>query len=143
MELFGCGAGRFRAARAPGACRGAAHRSDRDRARGRAGAAAQGNSRRKNRRLAVPAKLRMDAMQIEDGQQQYERRFTDALQFMWGKGFLSPGGPEEVEEMLSLCAIAGRSVLDIGSGLGGVDLLLATKHEAAEVIGIDVEPQLI
>jgi len=82
-------------------------------------------------------------MQIEDGQHQYERRFTDALQFMWGKGFLSPGGPEEVEEMLSSCTIAGCRVLDIGSGLGGVDLLLAAKHGAAEVIGIDVEPQLI
>jgi phosphoethanolamine N-methyltransferase len=74
---------------------------------------------------------------------QYEHRFTEALQFMWGKGFLSPGGPEEVEEMLSGCTLAGRSVLDIGSGLGGVDLLLATAHGAAEVIGIDVEPQLI
>jgi len=74
---------------------------------------------------------------------QYERQFTEALQFMWGKGFLSPGGPEEVEEMLSGCTLAGRSVLDIGSGLGGVDLLLATAHGAAEVIGIDVEPQLI
>jgi ubiquinone/menaquinone biosynthesis C-methylase UbiE len=74
---------------------------------------------------------------------QYERRFTDALQFMWGKGFLSPGGPEEVEEMLAGCSLTGLSVLDIGSGLGGVDLLLATKHGAAEVIGIDVEPQLI
>jgi ubiquinone/menaquinone biosynthesis C-methylase UbiE len=74
---------------------------------------------------------------------QYERRFTDALQFMWGKGFLSPGGPEEVEDMLSGQMLSGRSVLDIGSGLGGVDLLLATKHGAGEVIGIDVEPQLI
>jgi phosphoethanolamine N-methyltransferase len=74
---------------------------------------------------------------------QYERRFTDALQFMWGKGFLSPGGPEEVKEMLRGCSIAGCRVLDIGSGLGGVDLLLAKKYDAAEVIGIDVEPQLI
>jgi hypothetical protein len=24
---------------------------------------------------------------------QYEREFAEALQFMWGKGFLSPGGP--------------------------------------------------
>jgi phosphoethanolamine N-methyltransferase len=62
---------------------------------------------------------------------------------MWGKGFLSPGGPEEVEDMLSGHTLSGRSVLDIGSGLGGVDLLLVTKHGAGEVIGIDVEPQLI
>jgi phosphoethanolamine N-methyltransferase len=74
---------------------------------------------------------------------QYDRAFTDALQFMWGKGFLSPGGAEEVEEMLSGCQLSGLRVLDIGSGLGGIDILLATKHGAAEVIGIDVEPQLV
>src|SRR5687767_4117812 len=73
---------------------------------------------------------------------QYDHAFTDALQFMWGKGFLSPGGAEEVEEMLSGCQLSGLRVLDIGSGLGGIDILLATKHGAAEVIGIDVEPQL-
>jgi hypothetical protein len=28
------------------------------------------------------------------------KAFTDALQFMWGDGLLSPGGPEEVAEML-------------------------------------------
>jgi ubiquinone/menaquinone biosynthesis C-methylase UbiE len=74
---------------------------------------------------------------------QYERQFTDALQFMWGEGFLSPGGPEEVEEMLGGYSIAGQRVLDIGSGLGGVDVLLVAKHGAAEVVGIDVESQLI
>jgi ubiquinone/menaquinone biosynthesis C-methylase UbiE len=74
---------------------------------------------------------------------QYEREFTDALQFMWGKGFLSPGGPEEVEQMLAGYSIAGRRVLDIGSGLGGVDVLLVTQHGAAEVVGIDVESQLV
>jgi SAM-dependent methyltransferase len=74
---------------------------------------------------------------------QYERQFTDALQFMWGEGFLSPGGPEEVKVMLAGTDIAGCRILDIGSGLGGVDALLVTQHGAAEVIGIDVELQLV
>ncbi|HEY7750103.1 MAG TPA: methyltransferase domain-containing protein [Aestuariivirgaceae bacterium] len=74
---------------------------------------------------------------------QYEQGFTDALQFMWGKGFLSPGGPEEIDELVAGLSIAGSRILDIGSGLGGVDLHLATKHDAAEIVGIDVEPQLI
>lgn len=72
---------------------------------------------------------------------QYAKDFTDALQFMWGDGFLSPGGPEEVGEMVDGIDLVGRRVLDIGSGLGGVDALLATTHGAAEVIGIDVEEQ--
>jgi SAM-dependent methyltransferase len=74
---------------------------------------------------------------------QYAKDFTDALQFMWGEGFLSPGGPEEVAEMVAGIDLTGKRVLDVGSGLGGVDILLATKHGAAEVIGIDVEQQLV
>ena len=74
---------------------------------------------------------------------QYAKDFTDALQFMWGDGFLSPGGPEEVAEMVAGIDLTGKRVLDVGSGLGGVDILLATKHGAAEVVGIDVEPQLV
>jgi ubiquinone/menaquinone biosynthesis C-methylase UbiE len=92
---------------------------------------------------STPVMLEWQPFLLEQSNMQYERRFTDALQFMWGKGFLSPGGPEEVEEMLAGYDLAGLRVLDIGSGLGGVDLLLAAKHGAAEVIGIDVEPQLI
>lgn len=74
---------------------------------------------------------------------QYAKAFTDALQFMWGEGFLSPGGPEEVAQMLADDSLAGKQVLDIGSGLGGVDALLVERHGAREVVGIDVENQLV
>lgn len=74
---------------------------------------------------------------------QYAKTFTDALQYVWGPGFLSPGGSEEVAEMLEGLDIRGKHVLDIGSGLGGVDLLLVARHGAAQVIGVDVEEQLI
>lgn len=74
---------------------------------------------------------------------QYAKAFTDALQFMWGEGFLSPGGPEEVDQMLAQYKLDGKSVLDIGSGLGGVDALLVERYAAREVVGIDVEKQLV
>ena len=32
---------------------------------------------------------------------QYSQAFVDALQFVWGEGFLSPGGPEEVAALLA------------------------------------------
>lgn len=74
---------------------------------------------------------------------QYAKAFTDALQFMWGEGFLSPGGPQEVADMLAGRNISGWHVLDVGSGLGGVDLVLVQSHGAGSVVGIDVEEQLI
>src|SRR5689334_9151120 len=74
---------------------------------------------------------------------QYSKQFTDALQFVWGRGFLSPGGPEEIKDMLQGRSISGSRVLDIGSGLGGVDLVLVEQHQAGEVVGIDVEAPLV
>ncbi|MFD1985505.1 methyltransferase domain-containing protein [Mesorhizobium newzealandense] len=74
---------------------------------------------------------------------QYPTNLTNALEFIWGEGILSPGGPEEVAQMLEGIDVSGCRVLDIGSGLGGIDVLLAAKHGASAVIGIDVEPQLI
>ena len=65
------------------------------------------------------------------------------LEEMWGDGFLSPGGPEEVERLLAGVDLAGRTVVDIGSGAGGVPLLLANRHGAARVIGLDVEASVV
>ncbi|MER8413011.1 class I SAM-dependent methyltransferase [Mesorhizobium sp. M1342] len=74
---------------------------------------------------------------------QYPKDLTDALEIIWGEGILSPGGPEEIAQMLNGIDLSGSRVLDIGSGLGGVDVLLAAKHGATAVVGIDVEPQLV
>jgi phosphoethanolamine N-methyltransferase len=94
--------------------------------------------------VVVLAWDQFDVRPVKEGaHMQYSKSFTDALQFMWGAGFLSPGGPEEVDDMLRGQSVAGRRVLDIGSGLGGVDLLLVERHGASEVVGIDVEEQLI
>jgi phosphoethanolamine N-methyltransferase len=56
---------------------------------------------------------------------------------------MSPGGTDEVDRYLQGIDIAGLSVLDIGCGLGGVDIHLVLKHKAAEVTGIDIDPSLI
>lgn len=74
---------------------------------------------------------------------EYEKTFTDALQFIWGEGFLSPGGPEEIAAIFHETNLSGQRVLDIGSGLGGIDLLLVQAYGAGHVTGIDVEPELI
>lgn len=71
--------------------------------------------------------------------EEYDEAMVAALELLWGEGFLSPGGPAEVAEILKGTSIAGKSVLDIGCGIGGIDLLLAETYGAAQVIGIDIE----
>lgn len=74
---------------------------------------------------------------------QYTEDFNTALQWMWGDGYLSPGGPEEVAEMLHDVAVSGCYVLDVGSGLGAIDITLVETYGANGVHGVDVEPHLI
>ncbi len=62
---------------------------------------------------------------------------------MWGKGFLSPGGREEIDEILRGMSIKDTKVLDIGCGIGGIDRWLVTEHKARKVIGMDVIEALI
>ena len=65
------------------------------------------------------------------------------LEELWGDGFLSPGGSEEVERLLSGMDLSGRTVVDIGSGAGGIPILLADRCGAARVIGLDVETTMV
>jgi phosphoethanolamine N-methyltransferase len=67
-------------------------------------------------------------------------RFLEAL---WGEGYLSPGGSEEVDRILAGLRLAGKRVLDIGCGSGGITLHLVKDHNAAHVTGFDVEGPVI
>ena len=74
---------------------------------------------------------------------QYPDDFVAGIEWMWGEGFLSPGGPDEVRALLEGVDLTGCRVLDVGSGLGGIDILLVTEHGARGVVGLEVEPQLL
>ena len=73
----------------------------------------------------------------------YSTAFVTALEFVWGEGFLSPGGVEEVEALVGDHDLRGARILDFGCGLGGIDLILAERYGAREVVGIDVVPDVI
>ena len=75
--------------------------------------------------------------------QEYDDKLTTLLEAVWGEGFLSPGGIDEVDRYLAGIGLEGLAVLDIGCGLGGVDIHLVKQHRAAMVTGIDVDQALI
>jgi len=74
---------------------------------------------------------------------EYDEGMQALLQHVWGDGFLSPGGADEVARLLEDVDLRGRRVLDVGCGLGAVDVLLVTRHGAAQVMGIDLDAGLI
>ena len=74
---------------------------------------------------------------------EYDPAMQVLLQLVWGNGFLSPGGPEEIARLLEGSDISGCAVLDIGCGLGAIDQLLVSTYGAASVVGIDVDPALL
>lgn len=74
---------------------------------------------------------------------QYDDAAIRFLEALWSEGYLSPGGPDEVDRVLSGLSLAGKSVLDVGCGAGGIALHLAERHGAAEVTGFDVELPVI
>jgi phosphoethanolamine N-methyltransferase len=77
------------------------------------------------------------------GGELYHRQLIDMLQVVWGEGFLSPGGMEEVARLVGNADLRGLGVLDIGCGAGGIDIALVRMHGAGFVTGIDVEDTVV
>jgi phosphoethanolamine N-methyltransferase len=73
----------------------------------------------------------------------YHRQAVDILQVIWGEGFLSPGGPDEVARLIADADLGGLSLLDIGCGAGGIDIALVRNHGAGFVTAIDVEDTVL
>ncbi|MGI9371239.1 MAG: class I SAM-dependent methyltransferase [Hyphomicrobiales bacterium] len=65
------------------------------------------------------------------------------LETVWGEGYLSPGGSQEVDLVLFGLEFSGLNVLDIGCGAGGVTLRLVQTHNCAHVTGIDIEEPVL
>jgi len=73
----------------------------------------------------------------------YHSRMIAMLEAVWGQGFLSPGGSDEVARIVRDHDLRGLSVLDIGCGAGGIDIALCRTHGAGYVCGIDVEDTVL
>ncbi|MGI9201617.1 MAG: methyltransferase domain-containing protein, partial [Woeseiaceae bacterium] len=73
---------------------------------------------------------------------EYGDAMTNMLELIWGVGFLAPGGEGNIANMVDGLELHGKRVLDIGCGIGGPAFVLASKY-GANVVGIDIEPQLV
>jgi SAM-dependent methyltransferase len=72
----------------------------------------------------------------------YDTTMLDMLQIIWGEGYLSPGGPQAVREIVAGIDLTNKRVLDIGCGIGGLDQVLVALG-AAHVAAVDViEPMI-
>lgn len=73
---------------------------------------------------------------------EYHDALVDVLELVWGTGYMAPGGPGNVDRMVDGIDLAGKHVLDIGSGIGGPAFHLVKAH-GARVTCIDLEAPLI
>jgi len=73
----------------------------------------------------------------------YPENFVTRLEIVWGDGFLSPGGPQEVREIVRDIDLSGRSILDIGCGTGGPAIVLAGEMGVSKILAIDVQAGLL
>ena len=73
----------------------------------------------------------------------YGPKQLNMLKVIWGEGYLSPGGSDEIDEIIGDLDLSNKKILDIGCGTGGAVFHLLEKHNAAEAIGYDPEPLVI
>ena len=78
----------------------------------------------------------------EAHQDEYNENVTALLELMWGRGFMAPGGKGNVRRIVDGLDLEGRTVLEIGSGIGGGAMVLAGEY-GARVIGLEVEAPLV
>lgn len=72
----------------------------------------------------------------------YSPNFIHASEIIYGgQGMISQGGFHSVDVMFNKVDLLGKKILDIGCGLGGMDIYLAKKYPL-EIVGVDKEPYM-
>lgn len=79
---------------------------------------------------------------IEKIQEEYTDNFCTLLEAAYGKGFLSEGGAEAIDDLFDGFVLDNKKVLDIGAGLGGAATHLA-KIRRAEVTGLEINRSMV
>jgi phosphoethanolamine N-methyltransferase len=75
--------------------------------------------------------------------QAYDDALVALLELVWGEGYMSPGGPDEIRMIVEGVEPAGKAVLDLGCGTGGITRFLAETYRPASIVGVDIDRGLI
>ncbi len=73
---------------------------------------------------------------------EYNDNMVRMLELIWGEGYMAPGGPGNVARILSSIDTRDQHILDVGCGIGGPAMEMASRY-GARVTGIDLEAPLI
>ena len=73
----------------------------------------------------------------------YDETNIQTMELVYGRGYMSAGGDEEVARIVGTVTITNKKILDIGCGLGGAVISLVRDHGAAHVHGIDIDDGLL
>ena len=57
---------------------------------------------------------------------EYYDNMVTMLELIWGEGYMAPGGPGNVAKLLQGTNPQGKRILDIGCGIGGPALEMAS-----------------
>ncbi len=72
----------------------------------------------------------------------YNRNFVGLLEMVYGVGYLSQGGWEDVKLLFDGVQLSGQKVLDVGCGVGGPALDLAREYNV-QILGVDPESWIV
>ena len=73
----------------------------------------------------------------------YDNTHITFLEKLWGDGYMSPGGKKEINRLLNGLNLTEKKILDVGCGAGGITVSLVKDYGAKEVIGVDVEEDVV
>ena len=74
---------------------------------------------------------------------EYGQKQINTLEMIWGEGFLSPGGTDEIDLVLNNKSIKNMTILDIGCGGGSAAFHFIKNHSVGHITAVDVEKKVI
>ncbi|MFT7533862.1 MAG: ubiquinone/menaquinone biosynthesis C-methylase UbiE, partial [Gammaproteobacteria bacterium] len=73
----------------------------------------------------------------------YNNTNIDTMQMVYGRGYLSAGGDDEVGRIFQGIDLSDKHILDLGCGLGGASLAMVESLNAEHVTGFDIDENLL